>query len=103
MPNWLMKIADDTYREWSTIVDDWTSEPMTRDEAIEWSIGGNLGRSREGAEDRLRFVDEHLCSCRARLGERIEVRNGRPIAFGGGRLAYHFDSYTEVAEFCHVR
>ena len=103
MPRWLMKVADDTYREWSTVVDAWMSEPMTREEAIEWTIGGNVGRSREAAEERLRFVDAHLCSCRARLGETVEIRNGQPIARGGGKLAYHFDSYEEIVEFCTDR
>lgn len=89
MPMWLMKTGDDTYREWSTIVDDWVSEPMTRDEAI-------AGHD----EERVRFVDAHLCSCRARLGENTEIRNGRVIARGGGALAYHFENYDEVLEFC---
>jgi hypothetical protein len=89
MPTWLMKTADDTYREWSTVVDDWMSEPMGRDEAVA-----------AHDDERVRFTDAHLCSCRARLGETIEIQDGRPIARGGGKLAYHFDSYEEVARFC---
>lgn len=92
MPTWLMKPADDTYREWSTIVDEWVSEPMDRDEAVA-----------QHGEDRVEFTDKHLCSCRARLGENLEIRNGQVIATGGGDLAYHFDSYEEVARFCRTQ
>lgn len=89
MPRWLMKTADDTYREWSTIVDEWVSEPMNRSEALA-----------EHGMDRVEWTDEHLCSCRARLGESVVIRAGRAVAIGGGKLAYHFDSYEEVARFC---
>lgn len=92
MPTWLMKTADDTYREWSTVVDEWVSEPLTRDEALQ-----------EHPADRVEWVDKHLCSCRARMGEHIEIRDGRPIATGGGRLVYHFDSYAEVAQYCRTQ
>lgn len=92
MPTWLMKPADDTYREWSTVVEEWVSGPMDRTEAVE-----------HHGEDRVEFTDKHLCSCRARLGETIEIRDGVPIARGGGKLAYHFDSYEEVARFCRTQ
>lgn len=92
MPTWLMKVADDTYREWSTIVDDWASEPMNREDAVA-----------AHDEERVRFTDEHLCSCRARRGETIEIRDGRPIARGSGPLAFHFDSYDEVLRFCRTQ
>jgi hypothetical protein len=82
MPRWLMKTDDDEYVEWSTVVDAVVSDVMTRDEAVE-----------AHDEERVRFTDQHLCSCRARLGENYEIRNGHPVAIGGGRLAYHFDSY----------
>ncbi len=92
MPNWLMKTDDDTYRVWSTIVDDWTSDPMDRPEAVE-----------AHGEDRVTWTDKHLCSCRSRLGETVEIRNGVPVATGGGKLAYHFDSYEEVARYCRTQ
>lgn len=85
---WLMKTGDDEYVEWSTIVDEIVDGPMTRDEAVE-----------EHDEERVRFTDAHLCSCRARLGESFVTRNGRMVAIGGGRLAYHFGTYDEVREF----
>lgn len=89
MPTWLMKIGDDEYLEWSTVVDAPVSPIMTRGEAAD------AGHD----EDRLQWTDQHLCSCRARLGENVEIRNDRAVATGGGRLAYHFDSYEEVHAF----
>lgn len=106
-----MKPADGTYREWSTVVDDWISDPMTWDEAFEYAIGraeeANPALTPDMAVaagvETMRFVDEHLCSCRARLGENVEVRNSQPVATGGGRLAYHFDSYDDVARYCRTQ
>lgn len=118
MPIWLMKTGDDNYRLWSTVVDDWASESLNRAEAlavaVERAWEDMIRSHRLGAqsvldaavtagEDTLRFVDEHLCSCRARLGENVEIRNGVLVATGGGRLAYHFDSYDEVARFCQTQ
>jgi hypothetical protein len=107
MPTWIMKTGDDTYRLWSTVVDDWMTEPLDREEATAVALTRahddgqtTLALARQAAEETMRFVDEHLCSCRARLGESIEIRNGVPVATGGGRLAYHFDSYEDVARFC---
>ena len=88
MSEWLMKTADDEYVIWSTIMDEIVEGPMTRDEAL-----------REYDSDRVEWTDKHLCSCRARLGETTEIRNGRPIVLGGGALAYHFDSYAEINAF----
>ena len=89
MPTWLMKLADDEYVEWSTVVDAPISAIMSRSEAA--SAGHD--------EERLRWTDEHLCSCRARLGEDVVIRNNRAVMVGGGRLAYHFDSYAAVHDF----
>ena len=86
---WLMKRSDTAYQVWDTVVDEWVDEPVGRDQAVE-----------EHGEDRVEWVDKHLCSCRARLGETVEIRNGRNIARGVGRLAYHFDSYEDVARYC---
>jgi hypothetical protein len=88
MSRWLMKIGDDQYVEWSTAVDQVVDGPMTREEAVD-----------EHGEDRVEWTDAHLCSCRARLGESFEIRNGRAVAVGGGRLGYHFDSYAEVRRY----
>jgi len=65
------------------------------------AMSGDLAA--EAGIDTMRFVDEHLCSCRARLGETTEIRDGRIIVTGGGPLAYHFDSYDDVARFCRTQ
>lgn len=83
-----MKIADDEYVEWCTITNSPRGPILDRDDAVE-----------EHGADRVRWVDEHLCSCRARLGERPVKRNGRYVMVGGGPLAYAFDSYSEVLEY----
>jgi hypothetical protein len=88
MARWLMKTADDEYVEWSTETDAPTSEFMTRSDAVD-----------EFGEERVGWADESLCSCRARLGERFEIRNGRAVAVGGGALAYQFESYDRVRAF----
>jgi hypothetical protein len=88
MALWLMKTDDDEYVEWSTVIDAPASDFMTRDEAVD-----------EHGEDRVGWADAHLWSCRSRLGESFEIRNGRAVAVGGGRLAYHFDSYEQVRKF----
>lgn len=83
--DWVMKIGDDEYVLWGTVMDAPKTPIVNRSEAIDrWG------------EDRVGWVDKHLCSSRARLGETFESRNGRPVAVGGGRLAYHFDTYAEV-------
>ena len=88
MPRWVMKIADDEYVLWSTIVDAPASPILTREQALdEWD------------EETILWVDKHLCSWRARLGERFETRNGQLVALGGGDLAYHFDSYAQVHRY----
>lgn len=111
MPTWIMKTADETYRLWSTNVDDWVNDPMDREEALTVATdracednpeGLTFELAVEAADETMRFVDEHLCSCRARIGESVEIRDGRLVATGGGRLAYHFDSYERVAQFCRT-
>ena len=88
MALWLMKTADDEYFEWDTEVDDIASGPMTHEEATD-----------EHGEERVRFTDEHLCSCRARLGDRVVRRNGQIVTVGNGELAFHQDSYEETRQF----
>jgi hypothetical protein len=83
-----MKIADDEYVLWSTYSDEPVSPVVGRFEAVEW-----------WGEDRVEWVDEHLCSCRARLGENTVKRNGQYVSVGGGRLAYHFDDYAAVLAY----
>ena len=103
-----MKVADDTYREWDTCTDEWTSVPLDREDALSLAVGRAAAHSAHltpeqalhAGEETLRFVDKHLCSCRARLGETVENRNGTLIALGTGPLAYHFDSYEDVARYC---
>jgi predicted solute-binding protein len=100
----LMKTSDDEYVVWSTNVDEVIDGPFTREEAIAYACetapeGVAADAALLIAEERLRFTDQHLCSCRARLGERWVKRNGRTLPVGGGRLAYHFDTYEQVARF----
>jgi hypothetical protein len=97
MSHWLMKIGPDEYVEWSTIVDAVVAGPFSRDGALAHSAEA-LG-SPEAALERLLHTDEHLCSCTARLGESFEIRNGRAVAVGGGRLAFSFATYAEVREY----
>lgn len=86
--DWLMKIGEDEYVEWSTVSDQPISPIVSRTTAVYlWD------------EDRVAWTDKNLCSCRARMGENIELRNGRVIFTGGGKLAYSFDSFEEVIEF----
>lgn len=104
MPSWLMKIGDDEYVIWSTVVDAVVEGLGTRDEALEREIARACANdpdttpemALEIGKDRLRFTDQHLCSCRARIGEQFVKRNGRLLPVGGGRLAYEFASYDEV-------
>ena len=88
---WLMKTAGNAYRFWDTEIEDWRTDAMTRAQALELD---------DIDEEQLKWVDKHLCSCHARLGETFIQRNGRTVAIGGGDLAYHFDSYAEVAGYC---
>lgn len=88
MPTWLMKTGDDEYVMWSTVVDAPVSGVMSRDEALA-----------EYGDDCVCWTDEHLCSCRARLGEGIRMQDGKVEVFGGRRLAYHFDTYDDVRRF----
>ncbi len=85
---WLMKTGDDEYVAWDTTIGERVRWAMHRGEAV--FVHG---------EERVEWVDKHLCSCRARLGETVVKRNGRMVAIGGGRLAYHFDSYAAVRRF----
>lgn len=88
MSSWLLKTDDDEYVEWSTNEDAPTSPFVDRDEAV----------ARWG-DQRVKWADTDLNSCRARLGERFELRNGKAVAVGGGRLAFRFETYAEVHEF----
>lgn len=97
MAHWLFKIADDEYVEWSTNTDSPVSATMNREEALAYSA--DVLGSEEAAVERLRHTDRHLCSCTARLGENVEIRNDRAVMVGGGRLAFSFDSYDRVAEY----
>jgi hypothetical protein len=92
---WLMKVTDDLYREWSTNTDSWLTAPLTRAEAIAYSDEQGLN-----GEERVSWTDAHLCSSKARLGESYIRRGGKLVAVGGGKLAYHFDRYEDVARYC---
>lgn len=50
MPKFLVKLADDEYVEWSTVVDAPVSYVMTRDEAVAW---------RNGDEEAIQRADDN--------------------------------------------
>lgn len=104
---WMLKISRDEFVMWDTATDEIVDGPMDRKAALSAAIERALRADPHVAADvtlkigheTLLWLDKHLCSCRARLGETIERRNGRMVAIGGGDLAYHFDSYDEVREW----
>lgn len=101
MPTWLMKPGPGEYVLYNTIIDESVSNVMTRDEAVEMLIVVREV-SRSEAVDTVAWTDTHLCSCRSRLGENFEIRNGKVVTTGGGALAYSFDNYEEVRQFMGV-
>lgn len=93
-----MKPGEDEYVLFSTMTDKEVSPRLSREVVVEELMSAR-GIRRDEAEDVVSWTDKHLCSCRSRLGERPEIRNGNVVMVGGGALAYEFSSYDEVQQF----
>lgn len=100
MPKFLMKLGDDQYVEWSTVVDDATTFPMSREEIAGW-LTEEYGRSSVNQE----WIATHLARCdetghSARYGRMknvtpLEIINGSTPLTDGRDSEWTMDGFLE--------